>query len=130
MVEGPSTIQREWARRRVFVQANVRGRDLERFVADVRRTLDEDVRLPDGYSMSLGGQFENLRRAQGRLLMVVPIALLVFSLLYMTYGRALDAVRVFTGVPFGAVGGVAALWVREMPFSISAGVGFIALSGS
>ncbi len=130
VVEGPSTIQREWAKRRVTVQANVRERDLGSFVADVRRTLREDVSLPDGYYTTLGGQFENLERAQGRLLVVVPIALLlVFSLLYLTYGRAVDAIRVFTGVPFGAVGGVVALWMRDMPFSISAGIGFIALSG-
>ncbi len=129
VVEGPSTVQREWAKRRVIVQTNVRGRDLGSFVADVRRTLHE-VSLPDGYYTTLGGQFENLERAQRRLLVVVPISLLlVFSLLYLTYGRAVDAIRVFTGVPFGAVGGVVALWVRDMPFSISAGVGFIALSG-
>ena len=130
VVEGPSTIQREWAKRRVTVQANVRERDLGSFVEDIRRTLHEDVSLPDGYYTTLGGQFENLERAQRRLLVVVPIALLlVFSLLYLTYGRAIDAVRVFTGVPFGAVGGIVALWIRDMPFSISAGVGFIALSG-
>ncbi len=130
VVEGPSTIQREWAKRRVTVQANVRGRDVGSFVADVRRVLREEVKLPAGYYTTLGGQFENLERAQKRLLVVVPIALLlVFSLLYLTYGRAADAIRVFTGVPFGAVGGIVALWVRDMPFSISAGVGFIALSG-
>jgi cobalt-zinc-cadmium resistance protein CzcA len=129
-VEGPSTIQREWARRRVTVQANVRDRDVGSFVADVRRVLREDIALPPGYYTALGGQFENLERARSRLLIVVPIALLlVFSLLYLTYGRAADALRVFTGVPFGAVGGVAALWLRDMPLSISAGVGFIALSG-
>nr|WP_276600242.1 efflux RND transporter permease subunit [Nannocystis sp. ILAH1] len=130
VVEGPSTIQREWAKRRVIVQANVRGRDLGSFVGDVRRTLHKDVNLLDGYYTTLGGQFENLERAQRRLLVVVPISLLlVFSLLYLTYGRAVDAIRVFTGVPFGTVGGVVALWIRDMPFSISAGVGFIALSG-
>ena len=129
-VEGPSTVQREWARRRVIVQANVRGRDVGSFVGDIRRVLREDVDLPDGYYTTLGGQFENMERAQRRLLVVVPIALLlIFSLLYLTYGRAADAIRVFTGVPFGAVGGIAALWIRDMPFSISAGVGFIALSG-
>lgn len=129
VVEGPSTIQREWAKRRVVIQANVRGRDVGSFVGDVRRALD-GIDLPDGYYTTLGGQFENLERAQNRLLFVVPIALLlVFSLLYLTYGRAADALRVFTGVPFGAVGGIVALWVRDMPFSISAGVGFIALSG-
>ena len=130
VTEGPSTIQREWAKRRVTIQANVRDRDVGSFVADVRRALDEDVDLPEGYYTTLGGQFENLERAQTRLAIVVPIALLlVFSLLYLTYGRWVDAVRVFTGVPFGAVGGIAALVIRDMPFSISAGVGFVALSG-
>ena len=129
VAEGPSTIQREWAKRRIVVQANVRGRDVGSFVDDVRTALGE-IDFPAGYYPQLGGQFENLERAQRRLLFVVPIALLlVFSLLYLTYGRAADALRVFTGVPFGAVGGIAALWVRDMPFSISAGVGFIALSG-
>jgi cobalt-zinc-cadmium resistance protein CzcA len=130
VVEGPSTIQREWAKRRVTVQTNVRGRDVGSFVAEVRRTVNERVDLPEGYYTTLGGQFENLERARRRLLVVVPVALLlIFSLLYLTYGRAADAIRIFTGVPFGAVGGVFALWVRDMPFSISAGVGFIALSG-
>jgi len=129
VVEGPSTINREWARRRISVQANVRDRDVGSFVADVRRAL-EQVDLPAGYYTRLGGQFENLERAQQRLLIVVPIALLlILSLLYITYGRLADALRVFTGVPFAAVGGVVALWLRGMPFSISAGVGFIALSG-
>ncbi len=129
IAEGPSTIQREWAKRRVVIQANVRGRDVGSFAGEVRRVLHE-LELPDGYYTTLGGQFENLESAQKRLFFVVPIALLlVFSLLYLTYGRAADALRVFTGVPFGAVGGIVALWVRDMPFSISAGVGFIALSG-
>ncbi|PRP89871.1 Cobalt-zinc-cadmium resistance protein CzcA [Enhygromyxa salina] len=131
VVEGPSTIQREWAKRRVTVQANVRGRDLGSFVADVRQVLAEhQARLPPGYYTTLAGQFEQLERAQRRLMIVVPLALaLVFGLLYLTYGRAADALRVFTGVPFGAVGGVLALWLRDMPFSVSAGVGFVALSG-
>lgn len=130
LVEDPSTIQREWAKRRVIVQANVRGRDVGSFVEAVRRVLRDEVDLPEGYYPVLSGQFENLERAQDRLLIVVPIALLlIFSLLYLTYGRAADALRVFTGVPFGAVGGIAALWLRDLPFSISAGVGFIALSG-
>jgi heavy metal efflux system protein len=129
VVEGPSTINREWARRRISVQVNVRDRDVGSFVADVRQALTK-VDLPSGYYTRLGGQFENLERAQERLLIVVPIALLlVLSLLYITYGRVTDALRVFTGVPFAAVGGIAALWLRGMPFSISAGVGFIALSG-
>ncbi len=88
------------------------------------------VGLPAGYYVRYGGQFENLERARTRLLVVVPVALaLIFVLLYFTYGRVLDAVRVFTGVPFAAIGGVVALWLRGMPFSISAGVGFVALSG-
>jgi cobalt-zinc-cadmium resistance protein CzcA len=88
------------------------------------------VDLPPGYFVTYGGQFEHLERAQQRLMVVVPVALLlIFTLLYLTYGRAADALRIFTGVPFGAVGGILALWLRDMPFSISAGVGFIALSG-
>jgi cobalt-zinc-cadmium resistance protein CzcA len=128
--ESPSTIQREWAKRRVVVSLNVRGRDIASFVAQVRQLLDQRIALPSGYFTRLGGQFENLERAQKRLLLIVPIALvLVFTLLLITYGRAADALRVFVGVPFGVVGGIFALWVRDMPFSISAGVGFIALSG-
>ncbi len=129
VVEGPSAIQREWAKRRVVVQANVRGRDVGGFVADARAALGR-IELPEGYYATFGGQFENFQRAQQRLYFVIPIALLlVFSLLYLSYGRVSDALRVFTGVPFGAVGGIVALWLRDMPFSISAGVGFIALCG-
>lgn len=129
IVEGPATISREWAKRRVTVQANVRGRDVGSFVAEARAAIDA-IALPPGYYTTIGGQFEQLERARERLLVVVPIALIsVFSLLYLTYGRARDALRIFTGVPFGAIGGVVALWLRDMPFSISAAVGFIALSG-
>lgn len=128
--EGPSTINREWGKRRIVVQANVRGRDVGSFVADVQSAIDREVNLPSGYYVRYGGQFENLERAQKRLFLVVPLALaLIFTLLYVTYGRVLDAARVFTGVPFAAVGGIVALWLRGMPFSISAGVGFVALSG-
>jgi cobalt-zinc-cadmium resistance protein CzcA len=130
MVESPSTIQREWGKRRVVVQANVRGRDVGSFVAELTRSLDEQVSLPEGYFIRFGGQFENLQRAQKRLMIVVPIALgLILALLYLTYRRFLDAARVFTGVPFAAIGGIVALWLRDMPFSISAAVGFVALSG-
>ncbi len=130
MVESPSTIQREWGKRRVVVQSNVRGRDVGSFVAELTRSLNEQVVLPEGYFVRFGGQFENLQRAQRRLLIVVPIALiLIFSLLYLTYRRILDAARVFTGVPFAAIGGIVALWLRDMPFSISAAVGFVALAG-
>jgi heavy metal efflux system protein len=128
--EGPSTINREWGKRRVVVQANVRGRDVGSFVTDVRNSIESEVKLPSGYYVRYGGQFENLQRAQQRLMIVVPVALaLIFTLLYFTYGRVLDAARVFTGVPFAAVGGIVALWLRGIPFSISAGVGFVALSG-
>lgn len=129
-VSGPTTIQREWGKRRIVVQANVRGRDLGSFVNEVRRTLGEKVPLPEGYFLRFGGQFENLERARARLLVVVPIALaLILSLLYLTYRRAVDAVRIFAGVPFALVGGVLALLLRGLPFSISAAVGFVALSG-
>ncbi len=128
--EGPSTINREWGKRRVVVQANVRGRDVGSFVAEVQKSIEREVKLPSGYYVRYGGQFENLQRAQQRLMIVVPVALaLIFTLLYFTYGRVLDAARVFTGVPFAAVGGIVALWLRGIPFSISAGVGFVALSG-
>ncbi len=100
------------------------------FAADVRKSIEREVKLPSGYYIRYGGQFENLQRAQQRLLIVVPVALaLIFALLYFTYGRVLDAARIFTGVPFAAVGGIVALWLRDIPFSISAGVGFVALSG-
>jgi len=129
-VGGPTTIQREWGKRRIVVQANVRGRDLGGFVNEVRRTLGEKVPLPEGYFLRFGGQFENLERARKRLFIVVPIALaLILSLLYLTYRRMLDALRIFAGVPFALVGGVLALLLRGLPFSISAAVGFIALSG-
>ncbi|WP_026842951.1 efflux RND transporter permease subunit [Citrifermentans bremense] len=128
--EGPSTISREWGKRRVVVQTNVRGRDVGSFVAEVQQAIEREVKLPSGYYVRYGGQFENLQRAQKRLMIVVPVALgLIFTLLYFTYGRVLDAARVFTGVPFAAVGGIVALWLRDIPFSISAGVGFVALSG-
>jgi cobalt-zinc-cadmium resistance protein CzcA len=131
VVEGPSTITREWGQRRITVQCNVRGRDVGSFVEEARRRIAAEVSLPSPrYRVDFGGQFENLERARLRLLVVVPLTLgLILSLLYATYGRILDAVRVFTGVPFAAVGGVLALWLRDMPFSISAAVGFIALSG-
>jgi cobalt-zinc-cadmium resistance protein CzcA len=128
--DAPSTIQRAWGRRRIVVQANVRGRDVGSFVAEARAHIDERVDLPDGYHVAYGGQFEHLESAQERLLIVVPIALaLILLLLYATYRRVADALRVFTGVPFAAVGGVLALIARDMPFSVPAGVGFVALSG-
>jgi heavy metal efflux system protein len=127
---GPSTVNREWARRRIVVQANVRGRDVGSFVEEAMAAIHAQVELPPGYYLRFGGQFEHLEEARTRLLLVVPLALvLIFTLLYFTYGRLLDAARVFSGVPFAAVGGIAALWLRGIPFSVSAGVGFVALSG-
>ena len=128
--EGPSTITREWGKRRILVQCNVRGRDVGSFIAEVRRKISEGSTLPPGYFVRFGGQFENLQRARARLLVVVPIALaLIFGLLYWSYRSVRDAVLIFTGVPFAALGGVAALAIGRMPFSISAAVGFVALSG-
>lgn len=130
-IEGPSTITREWGQRRTTVQVNVRGRDVGSYVAEAQRRLATEIQLPPGrYRIDWGGQFENFERARNRLLIVVPAVLvMIFILLYVTYNRVLDAIRVFTGVPFAIVGGAIALWIRDMPFSISAGVGFIALSG-
>ena len=130
MTEGPSTINREWAKRRVVVQGNVRGRDVGGYVAELREVLDRQVILPAGYYLRFGGQFEHLERARARLLFVVPLALLLIAgLLYLTYRSWLDATLVFTAVPFATIGGVVALWMRGLPFSISAAVGFIALFG-
>ncbi len=130
-VQGPATITREWGQRRTSVQANVRGRDVGSFVAEAQRAVAAAVELPPGrYRLEWGGQFENMQRAQTRLAIVVPAALLlIFLLLYLSFHSASLALLVFTGVPFAAIGGVAALWFRGLPFSISAGVGFIALSG-
>jgi len=127
--EGPGSVQRESGRRRVLVQANVRGRDVASFVADVRRAVGEMER-PLGYYVDYGGQFEHLERARARLAIVVPLALvLVLALLFFSLGTLRDAALVMTGVPFAAVGGIVALWLRGLPFSISAAVGFVALSG-
>ncbi len=131
IVEGPSTISREWGRRRITIQCNVRGRDVGSFVAEAQAKLAERVPLPAGrYHLEWGGQFENLERARLRLTIVVPVALLsIFVLLYLSFRSLRLALLVFTGVPLAVTGGVASLWIRGMPFSISAGVGFIALSG-
>ncbi|WP_417734858.1 efflux RND transporter permease subunit [Rosistilla oblonga] len=128
---GPSQIAREWGQRRVTVSVNVRGRDVGSFVAEARRKIDEQIVMPSSrYYVEFGGQFENMIRARQRLMIVVPVALvLIFSLLYMTYGNIVDTVRVFTGIPFAWTGGIIALWLRDMPFSISAAIGFVALSG-
>jgi heavy metal efflux system protein len=128
--ETAATVNREWGKRRVVVQANVRGRDVGSFVSEAQAALAREVELLPGYFLRFGGQFEHYQAARARLFVVVPVALaLVLVLLYFTYGRVVDALRVFTGVPFAAVGGIAALWLRDIPFSVSAGVGFVALAG-
>lgn len=131
VVEGPSTITREWGQRRITVSCNVRQRDIGSFVAEAQRRVQAEVQLPPGrYHLEWGGQFEHLIRARQRLTFVVPVALaLIFTLLYLTYHNLVDALRVFTGIPFAWVGGIFALWLRGMPFSLSAAVGFVALSG-
>src|SRR5262249_48899339 len=129
--EAPSEIKREWGQRRITMTCNIRGRDMGSFVAEAQARVADEVRLPSArYRLEWGGQFENLERARTRLLIVVPLALtLIFGLLCLAYQNVPDALRVFTGVPFAWVGGIFALWLRDMPFSISAAVGFIALSG-
>lgn len=132
LVEGPSTITREWGQRRITITTNIRGRDMGSFVAEAKTALQPiEEKLPRGrYHIVFGGQFENYERARTRLLIVVPVAIvLIFTLLFFTYHNFVDSLRVFTGVPFGWVGGIIALWLRDMPLSISAIIGFIALSG-
>ena len=125
-----SQISREDIQRRITVETNVRGRDIASFVEAARAALAAKVKLPPGYTVAWGGQFENLERASRRLLVVVPLALLlIFVLLFGTFGSARPALLIFLNVPFAATGGVLALALRGMPFSISAGVGFIALFG-
>jgi len=127
---GPNQVSRENGKRRVVVTANVRGRDIGSFVADAQQRLRQSVAIPPGYWVAWGGQFEQLLSARKRLQIVVPVALLlIFGLLFATFGHARDALLVFTGVPLALTGGVFFLWARGIPFSISAAVGFIALSG-
>ncbi|MBI5939448.1 MAG: efflux RND transporter permease subunit, partial [Caulobacterales bacterium] len=127
----PLTITREWGQRRIVIQCNVKGRDVASFVADAQAAIAKEVTLPPGrWRIEWGGQFENLERARARLAIVVPVALLsIFLLLRWSLGSAWLAALVYTAVPVAAVGGVAGLWLRGMPFSISAAVGFIALAG-
>jgi cobalt-zinc-cadmium resistance protein CzcA len=130
LVEGPAQISREDTRRRIGVELNVRGRDIGSFVKEAQAKIDQQVKLPPGYYLTWGGTFENLQRASARLLIVVPLALfLIFVLLFTTFGSVKQALLIYTGIPFAVVGGVFALFLRAMPFSISAGVGFIALFG-
>jgi cobalt-zinc-cadmium resistance protein CzcA len=127
---GPNQINREDGKRRVVVTANVRGRDLGGFVGELRQKIDAGVELPTGYWIDYGGTFEQLISASQRLSVVVPVTLmLIFAMLFWAFGSAKDAAIVFSGVPLALTGGVVALALRDLPFSISAAVGFIALSG-
>ena len=128
--KGPAQISRDETRRRIVVGVNVRGRDLESVVEDAADVISRKVDLPPGYFVEYGGQFENLRSARQRLLVVVPVALLlIFIMLHFAFGSIRPAILVFSAVPLSAVGGILFLWMRGMPFSISAGVGFVALFG-
>ncbi|GAB2452712.1 acriflavine resistance protein B [Hymenobacter qilianensis] len=128
--EGPNQIQRDDAKRRITVAFNVRGRDVESVVTELQGKVDRQLPFAPGYYTSYGGQFENLRQATERLSIAVPVALgLIFTLLFFTFGSLKQSVLIFTAIPLSAIGGVLALWLRGMPFSISAGVGFIALFG-
>jgi cobalt-zinc-cadmium resistance protein CzcA len=130
VTEGPNQVSRENGKRRIVVQTNVRGRDLGSYVEEARRRLAAEVTLPPGTWLGWGGQYENLVRAKRRLAVVVPTCFAVIAmLLYSTFGRVTPAAIVFSGVPLALTGGIIALWLRGMPFSISAAIGFIALSG-
>ena len=127
---GPNQISRENGKRSVVVTANVRGRDIGSFVAEAQQAIRENVEIPAGYWTSWGGTFEQLQSATQRLQIVIPVALLlVFMLLFAMFGNVKDGLLVFTGIPFALTGGILALWLRDIPLSISAAVGFIALSG-
>ena len=130
LAPGPNQISRENGKRRLVVSANVRGRDLGGFVADVQSQIEREVTLPPGYWLEYGGTFEQLQSATERLSLLVPVTLvMIFALLMMTFGSAKDAALVFSGVPLALTGGVIALWLRDIPLSITAGVGFITLCG-
>ena len=127
---GPAKISRDNTRRRIVVGINVRNRDLQSVVDDIQLIVNEKMILPSGYYITYGGQFENLQSAKARLLIAVPIALfLIFVLLYFAFNSVKEALMVYSAIPLSAVGGILFLWLRDLPFSISAGVGFIALFG-
>ncbi len=128
--KGPAKISRDNTKRRIVIGVNVRNRDLESVVKDVQIAIDQNVQLPIGYSVEYGGQFENLRTAKERLMIAVPIALiLIFVLLYFAFDSVKEALIIYSAIPMSAVGGIVLLYLRGLPFSISAGVGFIALFG-
>ncbi len=130
LTQGPNQVSRENGKRRIVVTANVRGRDLGSFVNEAEELINEKIQIPPGYWTTWGGQFEQMISAAQRLQIVIPVSLgLIFILLYTMFGNVRDGLLMFTGVPFALTGGILALWLRDIPLSISAGVGFIALSG-
>ena len=130
VVEQVAAIAREYSQRRAAIMVNLRGRDVEGFVLEAQKKIAEQIKLPDGYTIEFGGQFKNLQEARRRLMFVVPAALaLIFVLIFMALQSLRQSLLVFLAVPLAVTGGVFALWARDLPFSISAGVGFIALSG-
>ena len=130
VVEQVAAIAREFSQRRAAIMVNLRGRDVESFVLEAQKKITEQIKLPDGYTIEFGGQFKNLMEARKRLTIVVPVAMaLIFILIFMALQSVRQSLLVFLAVPLAVTGGVFALWARDLPFSISAGVGFIALSG-
>ncbi|WP_076591282.1 CusA/CzcA family heavy metal efflux RND transporter [Herminiimonas arsenitoxidans] len=130
LAPGPNQVSRENGKRRIVISSNVRGRDIGSFVADAEQQIEQQVKIPSGYWMTWGGQFEQLQSATKRLQIVIPVALLmVFTLLFVMFGNMKDGLLVFSGIPFALTGGIIALWLRDIPISISAAIGFIALSG-
>jgi cobalt-zinc-cadmium resistance protein CzcA len=129
-LEKVNSISREMGQRRLAIMVNLRGRDVESFVREAQQKIHEQVSIPSGYSIEFGGQFKNLQQARLRLMLIVPAALLiVFLLIFTAFGSLRQAFMIYSGIPLAITGGVFAIWLRGMPFSISAAVGFIALSG-
>jgi len=130
VTEKVNTIAREFGQRRAAIMVNLRGRDVESFVLEAQAKVNAAIKLPPGYSIEFGGQFKNLQEARARLAVIVPVALsVIFLLIFVTFGSLRQALLVYSGIPLAVTGGVFALWLRDLPFSISAGIGFIALSG-
>lgn len=128
--DAPAEISRDNARRRISIGINVRNRDVESLVAEIQQVINQKIKLPIGYTITYGGAFENLQAAKSRLSVAVPVALLlIFGLLFFTFNSFKEALMVFVAIPLSAIGGIIALWLRDMPFSVSAGIGFIALFG-
>src|SRR5690606_20441758 len=130
IVQGPNQIQRENAQRRIVVGFNIKDRDVQSIVEELQGKVEQNIKLPAGYSISYGGSFENLNNAKGRLMIAVPIALaLIFILLFLAFKSIKESLLIYTAIPLSIIGGVFLLALRGRPFSIRAGVGFISLCG-